>query len=358
MGLCVGNGAPVNLGNVDEPLHFIEVNGLDPVEAPRSIQLALKASSQAAQGLEGSGADPCGVAVTISKGLIEELAAPVQPAELQPAEIWRYDAAAAAREVARRLHCEGPCGAAVAACASGLASVKLAQEWLRDERCTEALAGAAESTRAPLVLRSFARLGVLNPAGVTRPFDRLRNGFVVGEGAGVVRLEHAARARTRGRPVLGFIRSLALAGDGFHLTRPDPSGTALAQAIAAALARAGLAPAHIGLVHTHGTGTPFNDAVEIRALRTVFENRVPPVTATKGLTGHLLGASGAVALVLTLRALNEGLCSPIANLNEPDSEFSGIDFVQGAARKLDSAYALILNHGFGGHIAVAVVQRG
>jgi 3-oxoacyl-[acyl-carrier-protein] synthase II len=317
--------------------------------------LACDAACEATGGILS---DACGVALTISKGLIEELEAAAQPSALAPREIWRYDAAAAAREVAQRLQCAGPLGAAVAACASGLASVKLAQEWLRDERCTVALAGAAESTRSPLILRSFARLGVLNSEGVTRPFDAHRAGFVVGEGAGVVCLENAARARADGRAVLGFIRSLVLAGDGFHLTSPDPNGTALAHAIAAALDRAELAPARIGWIHAHGTGTPYNDAVEIRALRTVFKNRVPPVTATKGLTGHLLGASGAVALVLTLRALNEGTCPPITNLQKPDAEFEGIDFVQGPPRKLSAAHALILNHGFGGHIAVAVVQRG
>ena len=354
MGLACGTGAAANLGTEAAPLRFVRADYPElSEEIPRSIQLAFTVADQAL-GPEIQTGD-CGVALTISKGLIEELESAAGTA-WAPEPIWRYDAAAAARAVAARFKLSGPVGAAVAACASGLASMKLAQEWLRDGRCSQVLAGASESTRSPMVLRSFARLGVLSPEGITRPFDSARAGFVVGEGAGVVLLESAERIRSEGRNILGIIRSLVLGADGFHLTSPDPSGTALANTIRVALERAQIETSQIGWVHAHGTGTEYNDAVEIRALRSVFGERVPPVTATKGITGHLLGASGAVALVLTVRALNEGVIPGIVGLRIPDIEFSKIDFVL-QTRACDAGCALVLNHGFGGHIAVAVVQR-
>ncbi|HLX63975.1 MAG TPA: beta-ketoacyl synthase N-terminal-like domain-containing protein [Planctomycetota bacterium] len=342
---------------------------------PRSLQFALSAA-RFAFGREFVQAgrphhNDCGAVIVISKGLIESLEAGVEalcgaggspdcgvggpPAP--PISSCGSDAAASA--VARALRLNGPAAAAVAACASGLASIKLGMDWLRDGACTAVLAGAAESSRSELILRSFERLGVISAQRRTRPFDVQRDGFVVGEGAAVFRLEEWERAefnaeRGTGPRVLGRILSVALGADAQHLTTPELSGATLAHVIGLALERAGLEPPQIGWVHAHGTATAYNDPVEIAALRRAFENKVPPVTATKGVTGHLLGASGPVALALALEWLREGTIPPIAGLEDPAPEFEGIDFVQNTPRRSSATHALVLNHGFGGHIAAAV----
>ena len=337
--------------------------------ASRSVELAFRAAIEAC-GERPLSRDCCGAAITISKGLIDTLedcvervkAAPGTLADVKaiPA-ISACGADAAAVQISRALRLGGPAAAAVAACASGLASVKLGLDWLRDGVCDTVLAGAAESSNSELVLRSFERLGVISPLGRTRPFDARRDGFVVGEGAAVFRLETLDRAqfnaaRGTGPEILGKITGIALGADGYHLTTPDPSGAALAQVVSIALERAGAEPEQIGWIHAHGTATAYNDPVEIAALRHVFGRKIPPVTATKGTTGHLLGASGVVALGLTLEALRGGFIPPISGLEVVAEEFANIDFVMGLPRKVAAENALVLNYGFGGHIAAAVLS--
>ena len=271
--------------------------------------------------------------------------------------ISEMGADAAAVWIARAMKLGGPTSAVVAACASGVASIKLGMDWLRDGVCDSVLAGAAESSNSGLILRSFERLGVISASGRTRPFDAHRDGFVVGEGAGIFRIERMESARQSGADILGTIAGIALGADAHHLTTPEPEGAVLAGVIESALHRAGMEPWQIGWIHAHGTATAYNDPLEVGALRRVFGKRVPPVTATKGITGHLLGASGAVAMGLTVEALRGGFIPGIVGLEEPAEEFRDIDFVVGGPREMTAETALVLNHGFGGHIAAAVVTR-
>jgi 3-oxoacyl-[acyl-carrier-protein] synthase II len=233
-------------------------------------------------------------------------------------------------------------------------------EWLRDGVCRSVLAGASESSKSEMVLRSFERLGVLSAAGRTRPFDAERDGFVVGEGCAVFRIEPLRSAQETaqksGARILGQILSVAMGADAHHLTTPDPSGATLAETIARALVQAGTTPDQVGWIHAHGTATAYNDPVEISALKKVFGKALPPVTATKGATGHLLGASGAVALAITVEALRGHVIPHIAGLKNAAPEFEGIDFVMHCPRKSAAKIALVLNHGFGGHLAAAVVS--
>lgn len=300
--------------------------------------------------------EACGVCVTVSKGKLEALERQVETRsheDLSHALECGPDYMAVA--IARRLQVGGPSAAAVAACASGLASVKLAGDWIRDGVCRTALAGAAESSRSEMVLRSFERLGVISKAGVTRPFDARRDGFVVGEGAAVFRIE-ALKSVGPDTPILGKILGIALGADAHHLTSPDPKGTALSAVIERVLELArGVEPRlEIGWVHAHGTGTDYNDRVEASALRAVFGSRIPPITATKGATGHLLGASGAVALGLTIQNLRDGTIPFIEGTEQVAEEFRDLDLVLRKPRTTKSRAALVLNHGFGGHIAAAV----
>lgn len=351
------------------PPRFITVDLPDAgasQRASRSVELAFRAAIDACDERFLS-RENCGAAITISKGLIDTLEDSV--VRMKFAEVGAIPAIstcgadAAAVHIARALRLGGPAAAAVAACASGLASIKLGMDWLRDGVCGTVLAGAAESSNSEMVLRSFERLGVISPLGSTRPFDVRRDGFVVGEGAAVFRLESYDRAqfnaaRGKGPEILGKILAIALGADGHHLTTPDPSGAALAQVLSIALERAGVEPEQIGWIHAHGTATAYNDPVEIAALRRVFGRKMPPVTATKGTTGHLLGASGAVALGLTLEALRGGFIPPIAGLEVPSPEFGDIGFVMGLPRKVAAHNALVLNHGFGGHMAATVLGVG
>ncbi len=330
----------------------------------RSGDLAVTAAHHALGG--GLNHDPeCGVCVTVSKGWVELLEAQVERGPNEGVPVLCCGADFAAQMLTRCFGLQGPSAAAVAACASGLACLKVGADWIRDGVCKAVLAGAAESSRSEMILSSFERLGVISKMRSTRPFDARRDGFVVGEGAGVFRLERLEEAERNAREspqhkVLGKILSVVLGADGHHLTAPDESGEALAGVIERALegarkngGRSAAAP-EIGWVHAHGTGTIYNDRVEAAALRRVFGKEIPPVTATKGATGHLLGASGAVALGITLESLRDGVIPCICGTEEVAEEFRDLDLVL-AQRKTTVRTALVLNHGFGGHLAAAVV---
>lgn len=316
------------------------------------------------EALEASGIEldeSAGVCFTVSKGTF--------PAMSQSSDgtVFEFTPDFLAVALARKFRTRGPSAAAVAACASGLASVKLGADWIRDGACSTVLAGAAESSCSEFVLNSFRRLGVLSASGVTRPFDARRDGFVVGEGAAIFKLEKSGAPNA-----LGHVLSVALGAEGHHLTTPEASGAAIADVIERALREAGYstsaAPSpyplpqggrgnngEIGWVHAHGTATGYNDRVEAAALRRVFGIKIPPVTATKGATGHLLGASGAVALGITLESLRDGVIPCVCGTEEVAEEFRDLDLVL-EQRKTGARTALILNHGFGGHIAAAVVS--
>ena len=357
--------APARFISVELPQHQTNFRSKRAASAAvsRSIELAFHAAISA-DGGSGEPSDRRGVAITVSKGLTDVLEKIVADARNSPTgmmtPISECGPDAAARWIARALHLGGPASAAVAACASGLASVKLGMDWLRDGVCGSVLAGAAESSKSELIMRSFERLGVISPTRQTRPFDARRDGFVVGEGAAVFRLEAADTARfnsekRKGPGVLATILGIAFGADAHHLTTPEPTGAVLSAVVEQALLRSRLEPAQIDWVHAHGTATAYNDVVEVNVLRRVFGKRIPPVAATKGMTGHLLGASGACALGLTIEALRGGFIPAVAGLREPAAEFTDIDFVLGARRPSSATNALVLNHGFGGHLAAVVV---
>ncbi|MEI6235425.1 MAG: beta-ketoacyl synthase N-terminal-like domain-containing protein [Planctomycetota bacterium] len=360
---CVGTSGRTRFMTVECPVvpSRFEREMQRTAERSRAIELAMSAAIEAMKNAAQFDSR-CGVVVTVSKGLTDAIEAAVERLisnsnhTLIPT-ISELGADAAAVWIARAMTLGGPASAVVAACASGVASIKLGMDWLRDGVCDSVLAGAAESSNSDLILRSFERMGVISPSGRTRPFDALRDGFVVGEGAGIFRIERMESARRSGSEILGTIAGIALGADAHHVTTPDPEGTVLAGVIENTMLRAGIEPGQIGWIHAHGTATAYNDPLEIRALQRVFGKQVPPVTATKGITGHLLGASGAVALGLTVEALRGGFIPGIAGLEEPAAEFEDIDLVLGAARVTTAKTALVLNHGFGGHIAAAVVTR-
>lgn len=266
---------------------------------------------------------------------------------------------AAAALIAMRLGWRGPALSIATTCASGADAVGHAMLLLRTHRADMVLAGGCESTLTPVSLAGFGNLNAVStrndaPARACRPFDVDRDGFVMGEGAGFVVLERLNDARARGAVPRAAVAGYAAGSDAYHLAMPREDGSGAIAAMSAALADAGLEPADIVHVNAHGTSTPYNDRVEATALHKVFGPGGPPVTSTKGVIGHLIGAAGAVELIATVLAVRAAAVPPTANHEqlEPGME---IDVVHGAPRAIASGPALSNSFGFGGHNACLVV---
>ncbi|MCU1371618.1 MAG: fabF [Ilumatobacteraceae bacterium] len=244
------------------------------------------------------------------------------------------------------------------ACASGADSIGTGLDLIRAGRADIVVAGGAEAAITPTAMAAFARMGALStrnddPTAASRPFDRDRDGFVMGEGAGVLVLEAADHAAGRGATVLGELAGYGSTCDAHHITAPDPDGAGAVACMLQALADAGLGPEAIGHVNAHGTSTPLNDAAESLAMAKVF-GTPPPTTSTKGVTGHLVGATGAVEAILALLAARAGTVPPVANLVETDVP-ADLDLVRDAPRSIAVAPVLSNSFGFGGHNASLVL---
>ncbi|MFJ8335906.1 beta-ketoacyl-[acyl-carrier-protein] synthase family protein [Streptomyces sp. NPDC094437] len=263
--------------------------------------------------------------------------------------------------VALELGLHGPALSVSTACASGTTAVGLALDLLRSGRCDVVLAGGTEAPVTPLVSAAFDRLQALSrrcgdPEAASRPFDRGRDGFVLGEGAAVMVLERAVGARARGRRPYAALLGYGESSDAHHLTAPHPEALGARLAMRRALEDAGVAPSEVALVNAHATGTPQGDAVEAAMIGDVF-GRDTAVTSVKGVTGHLLGAAGAVEAAFTALSVDQGVVPPTANFEEPGAGVTDLDIVRGAPRQLSVPYAVSNSFGFGGHNAVVVLGR-
>jgi 3-oxoacyl-[acyl-carrier-protein] synthase II len=268
---------------------------------------------------------------------------------------------APAATVARVLGLHGPSSAVSTACAAGSDAIGLAFLAIRDGRADAMLAGGAEAPLSAFTFAGYGQLGALAkgdgaPEERSRPFDRARNGFVMGEGAGILVLEERDHALQRGATVLAEVAGYGATCDAGHLTDPDPTGEGPAGAIAAALADAGLTAADIGYVNAHATSTPVGDAAEARTLVRAGLGGVP-VSSTKGSHGHCLGAAGGIEAVATLMALVQDRLPPGINLVAPDEDDPGLDHVAGTARPARVDAVLSNSFGFGGHNAALVFRR-
>lgn len=265
---------------------------------------------------------------------------------------------AAAAQLALQLGWHGPALTVSTTCASGADAIGLGAAMLRDDRADIVIAGGCEATLTPVTLAGFGNLNAASTrtdaATACRPFDESRDGFVMGEGAAFVVLERAADARARGSRPHGLVAGYAATSDAYHLSAPHPDGAFAADAMSGALGDAGLVPADIAHVNAHGTATVHNDRAEATALTKVFGPYGPPVTSTKGVIGHLIGAAGAVELVVAVQAMNAGSVPPTANhtRTEPGME---IDVVHGTPRPVAAGPALTNSFGFGGHNSSLVV---
>jgi 3-oxoacyl-[acyl-carrier-protein] synthase II len=264
---------------------------------------------------------------------------------------------AAAAHIAMRHGAHGPGFSLASACATGGHAIGEAARMIARGEADVVIAGGTEAPMTDICLVAFRRMGALSKAGVSRPFDAQRDGFVMGEGAGVLILEAERHARARGANVRARIVGYGSSNDAFHITAPDEDGRGAAQAMRAALADAGAAPGDVGYLNAHGTSTPFNDRIEALAAHTVFGAQPPPISSTKSAIGHLLGAAGAVEAVATVGALERGLLPPTLNYEEPDPECD-VDCVPDGPREAPGLeLALSNSFGFGGQNACLALAR-
>jgi len=256
----------------------------------------------------------------------------------------------AAGQVAIALGARGPCFAPCSACASGASAIGLGKDLLRSGAVDIVVAGGTEAPITRFYVAAFARMRALSrntdARTASRPFDTTRDGFVIGEGAGMVVLESEEHAQRRGARIHGRLLGYGASADAHHVTSPHPEGLGATLAMKAALRDAGVDASAVGYINAHGTSTQGNDVVEATAIRELFGARVP-VSSTKGVTGHLLGAAGAIEAVYAALAVAHGKAPPTANLAHPDPKID-LNLIYGAPRELDTGIALSNSFGFGG----------
>jgi 3-oxoacyl-[acyl-carrier-protein] synthase II len=266
---------------------------------------------------------------------------------------------AAAGALAMAFGLKGPAHSVGSACAASTDALGSALNLVRSGACEAVVAGGAEATLTPLAMAAFSRMGATSESGISRPFDARRDGFVMGEGSGVVVLEDAELAKQRGAPILCELSGYGASADAHHLTAPEPSGDGAARAMTQALTDAGKDPDAVSYINAHGTSTPLNDLSETEAIKKVFGDYAysVPVSSTKSVIGHLLGAAGAVEAIATALALQNGCAPPTVGYGQPDDGLD-LDYIPDTTRQLeshngaDALTALSNSFGFGGHNAV------
>lgn len=258
---------------------------------------------------------------------------------------------AISRIIAQRIGARGPRLSPVAACATGAHAIAIGAQQIQDGYADVMICGAIEPILSPLVLAAYRNMNALSKSGVMRPFDKSRDGFVPNVGAGCVVLENAEHAQKRGATIHAFLDGWAMNNDATHMTAMCPSGDSIARAIELSMRRAHVQT--VDYINAHGTATKLNDETEARGIVSVLGN--VPVSSTKPLTGHLLGAAGAVEAVISVLALRENFIPPTLNLQHQDAECA-IDCVPNIGRDRVLERVLSLNYGFGGHVGALLFQ--
>jgi 3-oxoacyl-[acyl-carrier-protein] synthase II len=344
----------------------------------RFTQMAVVAASEALEQAGWNGeppGDPARVGCVIGTGI-----GGLGSLEWQQGVLWEKGAKAvsplavpllmgnaASAAVAMRHGIHGHSFGVMSACAAGAHAIGQASRLIQAGEMDAVVTGGSEAALTDVATAAFAAMGATSETGISRPFDARRDGFVMGEGAGVLVLESADSAEARGAEALGEVLGYAATSDAHHLTAPEPSGRDAARAIELALADAGLEPGDIHYVNAHGTSTPLNDRSETEALKTALGDAVRelPISSTKSAIGHLLGAAGAVEAVATLGALGREQAPPTVGWEERDPDLD-LDYVPGEARALrrrgngsgaEPLRAISNSFGFGGHNAVLCLSR-
>jgi len=285
------------------------------------------------------------------------------PGQVSPFAIPALSGSMAAAQVSMRYGLTGPVMTQVAACASGVIAFQDAHRLIAGGECDVVIAGGSEAPLLAMAFAALSNMGALSkrnddPEGASRPFDRTRDGFVFGEGAGVMVIESAAHAQARGVPILAELVGAALTADAFHISAPEPTGRGAAMAMAGAMRHAGIGPTDVDYLVAHGTSTPLNDVTETKAIKRAFGERAAAlaISSPKSMVGHMLGAAGAVAGIAAVGAIRDGWIPPTINYREPDPECD-LDYTPNVKRQLRVDTAMVNGFGFGGQNAVAVFRR-
>ena len=286
------------------------------------------------------------------------------PRRLSPFTVPGFLANMAAGHISIRHGFRGPLGAPVTACAASAQAIGDAARLIRSGEADVAVCGGAEACIDRVSLGAFAAARAMStgfnehPTQASRPFDLARDGFVMGEGAGMLVIEELEHALQRGATPLAELIGYGTSGDAYHMTSPPDDGNGGRRAMQLAIRQAGIDPALIGHVNAHATSTPAGDASELAALKAIFgTGSGPAVSATKSSTGHLLGAAGGVEAIFTILALRDQLAPPTLNLDQPDPAAAGVDIVTGTARTIATDYAMSNGFGFGGVNASLIFKR-
>jgi 3-oxoacyl-[acyl-carrier-protein] synthase II len=362
------------------PVRFgCEVRDFDPTvylgtkesrRVDRVTQLGFAAAADALADAGEPGVDPARSAVIVGTGIgglitLEdqvEVFTTKGPGRVSPFFVPMMMTNATAGTIAMQFGWTGPNLCIATACAASAHAIGEAARLIRDGSADVVLTGGAESCMTPTAISAFARMTALStrndePELASRPFDADRDGFVMGEGAAALILEPWDRAIARGARIYGEVAGYGRNADAYHITAPSPGGEGAAACMHLALEDADLDPTAIGHVNAHGTSTELNDAAEAEAIRKVFGDTPPPVTSTKGVTGHLIGAAGATEAVAALLTLERGEIPPTANLERLGDDIA-LDVVQGAPRRFDAPAVASNSFGFGGHNATLVFTKG
>jgi len=332
-------------------------------QVDRFAQFAVAVADMALEDAGELDADPgrSGVVMGTGVGGLETLQTQILifgekgPRRVSPRLVPMMMSNAGAAAVSIRLGWHGPSETITTACAAGAHSIGHAARLVASGRCDVAIGGAAEAGMTGVGIAAFSNMTALSTSGNSRPFDIRRDGFVITEGAGALVLEEWDRAVARGAHIYGELSGSASTADAHHITAPIPGGSGAAACMTLAMEDAGVEPAQIGHINAHGTSTPLNDQAESDAITKVFGASGPPVTSTKGITGHGLGACGAIEAVAVLLSMQHGLIPPTSGYEQPDPDIH-LDIVAGVARPWDPAPVLSNSFGFGGHNGCLVLS--
>jgi 3-oxoacyl-[acyl-carrier-protein] synthase II len=368
--------APLEVKFAGEVKGFEPTNYIGRKEARRMdrfAQLAVAAAMQAVQqsGIQVSAANQGDIAVVVGSGigglttLFEQTKVLIEsgPSRVSPflAPMMISDMAAA--QVSITLGLKGLNLCTTSACSSSSDAIGVACELIRRGDAEAVLAGGSEAIINPLGVTAFSALKAIStrndaPKEASRPFDAQRDGFVISEGACILILESLEHARKRGANILAEIIAYGATADAFHITQPDDKGEGAVRAMQLALKKAGLAPTDIDYINAHGTSTPLNDKTETLAIKTVFGEQAHrvPVSSTKSMLGHLIGAAGAIETAICIMTIQHGIIPPTINLTHPDPECD-LDYVPNVARQAKVTTALSNSFGFGGHNSVLIIRR-
>ena len=359
-----------------------EVKGFEPTDyinrkearrMDRFAQLSVAASLQAveASGIRITETNQDHIGIIVGSGigglttLFDQTKVLIEygPGKVSPFLVPMMISDMAAAQVSITLGIKGINLGVTSACSSGSDAIGVAYELIKRGDAQITIAGGSEAIINPIGVASFGALKALStrndaPKQASRPFDADRDGFVIGEGACILILENLAHALNRGANILAEIAAYGASGDAFHITQPDGDGDGAVRAMRLALDKAGINPSDIDYINAHGTSTPLNDRIETMALKAAFGDEAYniPVSSTKSMTGHLIGAAGAVEAAVCINAIQQGLIPPTINITNQAPECD-LDYVPNVARQVDVSIAMSNSFGFGGHNSVLIFRK-